>query len=358
MIYGILNKEGFKMKNISFCVLLLVLLFSVSCKKSVDLTVSEPTPIVTEKSYTGKYWICSNNNLPFLKRDYTTLMVYENKIWVIAGINKKYEEKTIYNDVWYSNNGVDWYQATSNAKFEPRFLSANFVYDDYLWVIGGMNYDYDDLYYSDVWKSNNGVDWECVTTTTSFTPRGQSGCVVFNNEMWLLGGLDINNFKNDIYKSRDGKNWIKINTGNLFSPRATNNCFIYNNEIWLIGGLGGDINNYIIYNDVWKTKDGINWTKVSDNINLPVKSLYGTLVFDGYIYLIGGSDQIEKYQTIINYFNSVYKSKDGINWILVNDNTDFEKKSTIQPFVFNNKIWIFGLFMYENIQRNEFWYSE
>ncbi|MBT9190589.1 Kelch repeat-containing protein, partial [Zobellia russellii] len=62
---------------------------------------------------------------------------------------------TYKNDVWYSNDGLTWTEATSAPPFSGRSGHTTAVFDNKLWVIGG----YDGTYKNDVWYSNDGLTW-------------------------------------------------------------------------------------------------------------------------------------------------------------------------------------------------------
>jgi len=46
-----------------------------------------------------------------------------DRMWLIGGINSQSDQR--YNDVWWSNNGVTWTQATANAAFSGRREAIN-----------------------------------------------------------------------------------------------------------------------------------------------------------------------------------------------------------------------------------------
>ena len=54
------------------------------------------------------------------------------------------------NDVWYSSDGINWYQATPNANFSKRQSHSSVVFNNKIWVIGGGD---NTSFYNDVWYS-------------------------------------------------------------------------------------------------------------------------------------------------------------------------------------------------------------
>ena len=73
---------------------------------------------------------------------------------------------------------------------------ATVVFDDKLWVIGGIPDG------NDVWYSCNGINWTAATLSAPFEER-YSLAATFNRRMWVIGGLSLNtgNSLNDVWVS-------------------------------------------------------------------------------------------------------------------------------------------------------------
>lgn len=74
--------------------------------------------------------------------------------------------------------------------------------------------------------------------------------------MYLIGGIDLSSQirLNDMYKSSDGKEWAKITDNAPFSKRDRYSCVIFQDSIILTGGTidgTNELNNNGL-NDVWK----------------------------------------------------------------------------------------------------------
>jgi hypothetical protein len=59
------------------------------------------------------------------------------------------------------------------------------AYDNALWVMGGWNGSSD---LNDVWFSEDGTHWTQASGTAGWSARDSSGAVVYNGAMWVLGG--------------------------------------------------------------------------------------------------------------------------------------------------------------------------
>nr|WP_273568782.1 hypothetical protein [Maribacter sp. Hal144] len=123
------------------------------------------------------------------------------------------------NDIWYSENGANWSQATGEAPFSARNLHMALVFNDKMWVIGGQTSQTGE---NDVWYSNDGMNWIQATSAASFSKRVQNTVTMFDNKLWVIGGysshgdssiLEVND---DIWYSKDGVLWKESNTSVSF----------------------------------------------------------------------------------------------------------------------------------------------
>ena len=107
-----------------------------------------------------------------------------------------------------NNNQPPLPAPATNEIFTPRDSHQALDYDDKLWVLGG--YDATGTILNDVWFSDDGRAWQQATADASWQPRLNFGTVVFNDKMWLLGGnifqdSTVANF-NDSSPSNPGSN--------------------------------------------------------------------------------------------------------------------------------------------------------
>lgn len=95
------------------------------------------------------------------------------------------------------------------------------VFNNALYVIGGfegVDESGNEMFRSDVLKSTNGGDWLEIKQNddTAFSKRAFHAAVAFDDALYVIGGFDGTNTLNDVWKSRDGQNWKKITTTGNF----------------------------------------------------------------------------------------------------------------------------------------------
>lgn len=112
-----------------------------------------------------------------------------------------------------------------------------------MWVIGG--HDESGASLNDVWSSTDGITW---TLVTQFLLRSQFQVLVHDGKMWILGGLQFNEFKNDVWSSTDGITWTQETASAGWSGRYLHQAQEFGGTMWVLGGSDGSL-----LNDVWST---------------------------------------------------------------------------------------------------------
>ncbi len=197
--------------------------------------------------------------------------VFNNAMWAMGGASGPVT--TYYSDVYSSGNGSNWTKVNGNAPFGGRYGSQVLSYNGQLWLIGGNN---SGTFMNDVWSSPDGNNWTQVlapSTTGSvnqFTPREDFGAVVYNNAMWVIGGISGSGPNNDVWTSVNGATWTQAladgaGGANQFKPRWGLSTVVYDNLIWVIAGATGDSSGAVslAYGDVWNSANGSAWTEAS-----------------------------------------------------------------------------------------------
>ncbi|MCX5692089.1 MAG: hypothetical protein NTX47_00145 [Candidatus Omnitrophica bacterium] len=93
-------------------------------------------------------------------------------------------EDRLRDDVWYSSDGSNWTQATSNAAFGLRSSYSCEVFDNKMWVIGGTLPQY--CRQKDAWWSTDGANWTRATSAAWANTRAMDASVVFKNRLWTF----------------------------------------------------------------------------------------------------------------------------------------------------------------------------
>ena len=270
-----------------------------------------------------------------------TSVVYNNEMWVMGGV----DGSTYYNDVWYSTDGINWTEATTSAPWGARTYYASLVYNNEMWVMGGYNGSSD---YNDSWYSTNGSTWTEANAAVGWSARDSFTGIVYNNEMWVIGGDNSTGttFYNDVWASSDGANWTPTTGVSIpWAARFGLIGLVYNNEMWVMGGIGGST----YYNDVWYSTNGINWTEATSAAGWSARYRSVGLVYNNEMWVMGGGNGS-------TYYNDVWYSTNGINWTEATSAAGWSARYRFTGLVYNNEMWVMGG---DNgtTYNNQVWYS-
>jgi hypothetical protein len=273
--------------------------------------------------YISEYhWQEVNTNCPWLPRDGAGLLVFQEKMWLLGGWNpflSAWLPGYTCNEVWNSTDGNSW-NFVCNAPWPARHTAGWLVHDDMLWVIGG---DWNSgVQQMDVWNSTDGITWNLVLDTLPMEVRMTHMVASLGNEMIYFGGQTLTFLEflggviyNDVWSSNDGGNWTELTNNAGWHPRGQiEGHFVRNDTLWVVGGGTYDARH--MYSDVWNTTDGINWNQVTEAANFTPRQYHEVGVFDNRLWVLGG------YEGIGNR-NDVWYSDNGADW--------FELKNTPWP---------------------------
>jgi hypothetical protein len=282
-------------------------------------------------------------------------LVYNNKMWFFGGGSDCVYEGGAKGDVWTSADGSTWTEPTANAAFGRRWAMGTVVFNNKMWVIGGLTAS---GCASDVWTSIDGATWTQVTAAAPFAPRESFGCVVYNNKIWVIGGDntggvgvagDTGCSLGDVWSSPDGINWTLA--GNFPDPRTGAACVVFNGAIWVIGGgnsypdPSAGTGEYSVFtmNDTWSSTDGVNWTQQTENAAFSGRVYPMVQVFNNQIWMLGGAGA--SYFPLVpatGVDDDVWVSGDGINWTQTYPTLPFAARFGGESFVFKNSFWALG----------------
>ncbi|MEW6999479.1 hypothetical protein AADZ86_17460 [Colwelliaceae bacterium BS250] len=283
-----------------------------------------------------------------------------------------------------SVNDASWQLIQSETEWQKRAGLQVVNHRGQFYLMGGRKPKFDPLFandselFGDVWvSSNKGSSWQKILDTDDqnhWPARAYFKAVSKGNYIYVIGGQNFtpvcvaptpdgclayapeSEFFNDVWRSKDGKNWNKMTGSAPWTGRAGLMVEVLNGRIYVFGGStnddcaiiqGEDCSgppSRIYYNDVWSSSNGKNWHKESD---APWAKRAGgaTLVNNGYIYLLGGEfgflpDQFGNFP----YLNDVWRSRNGKDWQKITDAAQWSARPGHQCGVMYEKMVCFGGF--------------
>ncbi|CAM1373915.1 Kelch repeat-containing protein [Tenacibaculum xiamenense] len=220
-----------------------------------------------------------------------------------------------------------------------------------VWSVGGeSSYVPPGTLSPTVWSSENGVAWISGVSSPVFERRDHS-LIVLDDAMYLIGGFNNDHVGiNDVWKTFDGINWTRLITESDFPLviGGEHRSVIFNDQILLAKGASIDGEEVV---QVLTSSNGINWSRLTSNA-FPYREDFDLVVFNNELYAVGGQT------TDTTLSNDIYKSSDGITWSKVNTNTPlFSGRQFNTITVYNNKVWIIGGQNSTTLAFTDIWYS-
>lgn len=240
-------------------------------------------------------WERTTPAAPWLPRNVPVAVSFLDRMWILGGAYAVADEpRRKLNDVWVSDDGAAWACVTESAPWAGRSAAGGVVYKDHLWVLGGMSMGEDFVHGNDVWRTADGEHWTRVTEHAPWSPRALFDAVVFQDALWILGGgvyndaYPLNTVVNhaEIWRTEDGEQWDLVTAEPGWAPRRFHRTIVYKDRLWILGGHGEGTNR----NDVWVSDDGAHWREAVGDPVWPIRHEEAAVVFHGDLWVIGGFD--------------------------------------------------------------------
>ncbi len=290
-------------------------------------------------------WQCITEEAAFAARDGAGALVFRDRMWLLGGWNprdKVHFPLICNSEVWSSFDGISWTLENPQAPWEGRHTAGYVVHDGRMWIVGGdCNQGH---YQNDVWSSADGVQWDLVNDRVPWAPRALHYTLAFDGRIWVMGGQTMPGFAggdevfyNDVWNSKDGVNWTRVIASAPWAPRGMiGGAVVHRNRMWILGGGTYDTpvtptRNY--YNDVWSTKDGVNWGQHMTHAPWVPRQYHEVAAFDDRMWVLEG------YGAKSGNRRDVWYSADGVNWIELPD-TPWASRHAASVFVYDGSLWM------------------
>jgi len=269
------------------------------------------------------------------------------------GIGEIKELTSFFNSILLS-----WEKINPDADWGTRDAHSNIIFQDKIWLFGGVDgsKNFDGIYANlphknDIWNSPDGKNWQLVLDNAPWGKRRSSPVVEFQGKLWLIGGWENQSgrTKNDIWSSEDGINWTKVVNAAPWASREGHAVTVFQDKLWITGGV--DFTQRKTMNDIWHSSDGINWNKIVLDIPWSNRYDHTIVVFNDKMWLKGGLN-LEK-----QIKNDIWVSENGKDWLLATNNAPWPKRHGHTSLVFQDKIWIIGGWGFRG-GLNDVWFSK
>ena len=244
-----------------------------------------------------------------------------------------FEEPMCSSEIPLSSNkvevlsGLAWARESKNLSSTGRAWFCVISHLGSLFVYGGIT---SDGFASDMLVSNDAIKWRAAGAP-DFGARAFFSAVSHDRYLWVLGGHNgtFDSAMNDVWKSKDGLTWCRVSEFAHWDARFSHAAVSYAGMLWIIGGSTKDASNL---NDVWKSYDGVQWTEVlaAGHTAFSTRSGHSVVVYKEQMWLYGGHSA------------DVWKSADGSQWVQVTGEASWGIRRHHSAFYFDERMWVLG----------------
>lgn len=293
-------------------------------------------------------WRSFENQASWGWRDGAGLLVKGGQMYLLGGYRAGEGNQ---NEVWRSSNARDWELLIDEAPWYGRHGAAWVVHQDRLFVISG---DLND----DVWSSQDGIDWRVEKLGAPFGKRYTPNAISDGKNIVLYAGQYWEPYDwcafapeckavgfNDVWSSETGASWSLLNPSAPWPGRGLiHGAVRFKERIYLIGGglkmglVGTRLAETVAeYNDIWSSADGIDWRQEATELGFPARTHFsvaaapqGCFVSDGSVGLQG------------TFSNDVFFASDCIHFAAIPDHPPMQRRHASSMAYFNGSLVILG----------------
>ena len=284
-------------------------------------------------------WTRLTGKAPWFPRDGAALLFHNDRLWLFGG-SRKSQELDI-GDGWSSVDGIDWRKEVDRAAWTPSGQSMSSSFAGRMWRMGGFVENKSRFIpIGEIWSSVDGRTWTLATTAPAWRPRGGGALVVHNEKLWLLGGTrhprnegDQPAFS-DVWSTENGVDWTEVMANAPWRPRSLHSVVVHNGQLWVMGG-GHWGKNPTLYRDVWSSFDGIKWKEHSSEVAWPGRIWATATSYNGLLWIMGGFIAKPRGGT-----NDIWYSDDGRDWYPYLAAKPWPSRMAHSSIAFNDRLWV------------------
>ncbi len=296
---------------------------------------------------TANSWV-STTSLPGVRMGHK-IVAYNGYMYVLGGHNGAgtWYNDVLYAPINSDGSLGSWSSTTSFSGV--RSAHGAVAVNGYMYITGGeynwFSNNQSDTQYAPIKADGTLGSW----TATTALPAGRAnmGMVSYNNSIYIIGGNStagvINNQTLRANINTDGSLSSLINETNLPANRSptTNGAFIYNGYIYVTGGLtGSGVMGDVLYAPINANRSVGAWASTT-SFTAPSRAWHGAAAYNGYMYVVGGDNGADSaFYSDVQY--SKIDSPGATTAFTASGNTFSTTRRGSQTVVYNGYIYVMG----------------
>lgn len=257
---------------------------------------------------------------------------------------------TVYSEVRYSliNTGTGTVGTwnTTTALPTPLYDLTAIAYGGYMYAIGGdtaiaANSGSSAVYYAPI--NSNGTLGSWMTTTALPVVRYKHASAVFNGFLYVLGGINNTADSNTVYYAAlkaDGSVGTWNTTTAFTTVRSDFGAVVRDGYIYISGGYSSASSTLSDVQYAAIKSDGTlgSWVTTTP-LTQPTFS-HGMIAYNGYLYVIGGTDGFSSQYNSV-FYAPIYANGQVGAWTATS-NFDSTTRNELAAVIYNGRIYVIG----------------
>ncbi|CAN5175328.1 hypothetical protein BH09SUM1_BH09SUM1_33540 [soil metagenome] len=185
-----------------------------------------------------------------------SMVNFNGKLRVFGGGTAGNVQSRTPAELWSSEDGLTWTQGGTSVGVQ-RIYQATTVFNGRIYTAGGERFPQVGLpvLLHDVWYTEDGETWTQATDAAEWSARINPGMAGFNGNLYVAAGSTSDNIaapKNDVWASADGVNWVQRTNAASWSPRQGACLFSLPSRLLILGGTEASepATDHVWYSDV------------------------------------------------------------------------------------------------------------
>lgn len=276
-----------------------------------------------EVGSTQKTTLLDPNTTPLERNAYFEPISFNGKIWILGGITPSGIETGKSNNIWSSEDGINWVKQVSQSPIIPFTDPQAVVFNDQIWILTNAG-TYSGECPMQAWSTSNGIDWTLKSEDTGFADcLSVTELVVFENKIWALGRFGDSR---KIYNSDDGVTWNRVSQIAPLPKLPFFGAVVFEDRIWALSDQAT--------NNVYSSADGATWTLEADVPLLSEAKPYNVVLKDNQFVIISSNETSQNMELLT--------STDGITWSASSLSPSLPFRTFATPLVHKDDLWLIG----------------
>ena len=228
--------------------------------------------------------------------------------------------------LWESRDGLEW-RFVGPLPEDDRAGASAHLHGERLYILGGQA---GPLFTTDVASTSDGTSWTRHPMPGWGARRG-AALASFRGSLFLFGGENTAPL-GDVWRTKDGSSWERVTDRAPWPTEWQVVPVVFRDSLWAFAGVSWNATSA----GLWVSSNGTAWERVLDRAPWGSRVFPGILAFEDHLWVLGGVTPAGE------RLGDVWRSADGRDWQLVTPSAPWTRRAGNRAVVYRDALWLFG----------------